>query len=83
MISGQRFKDKYAEFESDGEEVVRRKMDQGRYSGRNLTAATSWLKMSDRERQRREKRIAEIRSWIAIGISVAALIVSVLVALFK
>jgi len=77
------FKEKYTEFEQEGEDAVRRKIDQGLYAGRNLTAAQAWIKERERKLEAHARRWNAIRSWSAIVISALALLVSLAVAIFK
>ena len=77
------FQELEAAFEKEGVETVRTKIDKGLYSGRKLKAAIAWVKKHDRAQMnhdREHKIISQrwdaIRSWIAIVISVAALVVA-------
>jgi len=77
------FNDLESEFEKIGLDAVRSNIDKGLYSGRKRTAATAWVKRhdralmnNDRKQEADSRRWEAIRSWIAIGISVVALIVA-------
>lgn len=67
---------KYEEFAKTGEDIVRRNLDEGRYREENAKQARAWLGQIDRERERNHLWWVEFRSWTAVAISAAALVVA-------
>ena len=77
------FQKENKEFAEQGVETTQRKLDEGLYAGVKKKAAEAFVKADTREEERSWRSWESFRSWAAIGISLLALIVSSLVAIYK